>query len=65
MAKSPLVRNTTKLYVLKSRYTGRTGFAGKFTYVAETGRLVASEDQTDHEDEDAEAELRERERFVK
>ena len=58
MAKSPLVRNTTKLYVLKSRYTGRTGFAGKFTYINETGRLVASEDQTDHPDEDEAAEMK-------
>lgn len=39
MAKDPIVRNTTSIYVLKDRYTGRTGFAGKFIYSAETGRL--------------------------
>jgi len=50
MAKDPIVRNTTKLYVLKSRYTGRTGFAGKFTYENETGRLVAAENQKEDDD---------------
>jgi twinkle protein len=51
MAKDPVVRNTTKLYVLKSRYTGRTGFAGKFTYENDTGRLVSAENQKEDDDD--------------
>jgi twinkle protein len=51
MAKDPIVRNTTKLYVLKSRYTGRTGFAGKFTYENDTGRLVPAENQKEDDDD--------------
>lgn len=50
MAKDPVVRNTTKLYVLKDRYTGRTGFAGKFTYENETGRLIPAENQKEDDD---------------
>jgi twinkle protein len=39
MAKDPIKRNTTSIYVLKSRLTGRTGFAGKFIFDEKTGRL--------------------------
>lgn len=51
MAKDPIVRNTTKLYVLKSRYTGRTGFAGKFLYDNDTGRLIESKDKEEDGDD--------------
>ena len=34
----------TKIYVLKSRYTGRTGYAGSYTFDPKTGRLVALDD---------------------
>jgi twinkle protein len=51
MAKDPTVRNTTKLYVLKSRYTGRTGFAGKFLYDNDTGRLIESSDKEEDGDD--------------
>lgn len=54
MAKNPIVRNTTKIYVLKSRYTGRTGFAGKFTYDSTTGRLVTAPDQKENSEDDDE-----------
>ena len=36
--------NETKLYILKSRYTGRTGYAGKFTFDNKTGRLIPLDD---------------------
>ena len=44
MAKDEKDRNKTKLYILKSRYTGRTGYAGEFTFHAATGRLMAVDD---------------------
>ena len=45
--------NHTKLYVLKSRYTGRTGYAGSFTFDNKTGRLIELDDTIkDVEDDD-------------
>ena len=34
----------TKMYVLKSRYTGRTGYAGSYTFDKITGRLKPLDD---------------------
>ena len=47
MAKTEKSRNTTKVYILKSRYTGRTGYAGSFMYNSKTGRLEVSESKED------------------
>ena len=44
MAKEEKDRNKTKLYILKSRYTGRTGYAGQFTFDSKTGRLLPVDD---------------------
>ncbi len=44
MAKEEKDRNKTKVYILKSRYTGRTGFAGQFTFNSNTGRLMPVDD---------------------
>ena len=38
------VRNVSTLRVLKNRYSGATGPAGKLKYVAETGRMVPCND---------------------
>ena len=46
--------NETSMYVLKSRYTGRTGFAGKFTFDNKTGRLVALDDPLQDKEEELE-----------
>jgi twinkle protein len=45
IASSEAERNTIKIRVLKSRFTGRTGDAGGAFYNADTGRL----DYVDHE----------------
>ena len=41
--------NTTRLRILKSRYTGEVGLAGRLFYERETGRLreLAKEDYED------------------
>jgi len=39
VAKCPIERNTIKVRVLKSRFTGRTGDAGGAVYCEDTGRL--------------------------
>jgi len=44
MANEEKDRNKTKLYILKSRYTGRTGYAGQFTFDSKTGRLIPVDD---------------------
>ena len=45
----------TKMYVLKSRYTGRTGYAGSYTFDKITGRLKPLDDpMTDNEEDDDE-----------
>ena len=44
--------NETKVYILKSRYTGRTGYAGKFTFDNKTGRLIPLDDPLAEEAED-------------
>lgn len=44
MANANKDRNKTKLYILKSRYTGRTGYAGCFTFDPKTGRLIPVDD---------------------
>jgi twinkle protein len=51
MAKVEKTRNTTKVYILKSRYTGRTGYAGSFRFESSTGRLLEAE-KNEHEDEE-------------
>ena len=53
-AKDPVEANTTKVRVLKSRYTGDTGLACALQYNTETGRLfeVDSEDTFDNEELD-------------
>ena len=39
MSKTEEGRSVTKVYVLKSRYTGRTGFAGAYKFDNDSGRL--------------------------
>ena len=47
--------NETKMYVLKSRYTGRTGYAGSYTFDNKTGRLKPLDDpMMDDEESDDE-----------
>ena len=48
----PKEANTTKVRVLKSRYTGDTGLACALQYNPETGRLfeVSAEDTFDNEE---------------
>ena len=41
----------TKMYILKSRYTGRTGYAGSYTFNKKTGRLLALDDPMKDDDE--------------
>ena len=41
VAESEVDRNTIKLRVLKSRFTGKTGNAGSTQYNPKTGRLTA------------------------
>ena len=43
--------NETKIYVLKSRYTGSTGYAGSYTFDTRTGRLLPIDDMDDDDDE--------------
>ena len=52
----PAEANTTLLRVLKSRYTGDVGLAGRFLYDRETGRLneVPIEDYEDDGNDDIE-----------
>lgn len=40
-------RNTVKVHVLKCRYTGRTGYANKASFVEDTGRLEFIEEQVE------------------
>ena len=40
IAETELMRNTIKLRVLKSRFTGMTGDCGNTKYDADTGRLM-------------------------
>lgn len=51
------VRNTTRIRVLKNRYSGETGWAGNVIYNGDTGRLVSADalgvlDRDDAEDDD-------------
>lgn len=47
----PLCRNTTKLTVLKCRFTGRTGEAGFLRFDEDTGRMVEVEKPANYEEE--------------
>ena len=46
----PAKRNLSKLWVLKDRFTGRTGPAGQFRFVEETGRLRHTDGEEDFEE---------------
>lgn len=46
--------NETQIYVLKSRYTGRTGYAGSFAFDQKTGRLNAVEKDMEEQEFDTE-----------
>ena len=50
-ALDPEEANTTKVRVLKSRYTGDTGLACSLKYNAETGRLLEITDQETFDNE--------------
>ena len=52
-SEDPIEANTTKLRILKSRYTGDVGLAGRLLYDRETGRLneVDMEDQGSSDDQ--------------
>ena len=50
-------KNETSMYILKSRYTGRTGFAGKYTFDNKTGRLKAIDDPMEALPEDDDKEI--------
>lgn len=43
MEKDPIKRNTSRLWVLKDRFSGRTGPMGQYRFVEETGRLIAAD----------------------
>ena len=44
----PIQRHTSKLWVLKDRWTGRTGPMGQYRFIEDTGRLInASENFED------------------
>jgi hypothetical protein len=47
-ADDPLEASTTKIRVLKSRYTGDVGIATRLYYCSETGRLK----ELDHQEEE-------------
>lgn len=43
METDPMIRHTSRFWVLKDRFTGRTGPAGSYRFVEETGRLVRAD----------------------
>ena len=47
----------TKIYVLKSRYTGRTGYAGSYTFDKNTGRLEALDKTLEDKEEESDDEF--------
>ena len=47
--------NTTIVRILKSRYTGYTGYACSLLYNSETGRLIELTDEVTFENEDTDA----------
>lgn len=49
MEKDPIKRHTSKLWVLKDRFSGRTGPMGQYRFVEETGRLIAAESFTEED----------------
>jgi len=40
MEKDPIARHTSRFWILKDRFTGRTGPAGAYRFMEDTGRLI-------------------------
>ena len=47
MEEDPVKRNTSKVWILKCRFTGRSGYAGSYSFSDETGRLTRVDASTE------------------